>query len=251
MENEPTLLARQIDSSGDRAKYDSQVKNILANKAILAWILKTCTEEFAKYLPEEIIPCIEGEPEISRTAVHAADLDADQRENMLSSDSNIEGINTEDNNGKDRTVYYDIRLNACTPDEIPISLIINIEAQRNSSPGYPIEMRAIYYCCRLISGQYGSLFTHSEYGKIRKVYSIWICSEPSPDKENSIQKIYLDSTSVFGNVELEKGNIDLMQAVIVNMGDANAPVKNQILRLMNVLLSDTTGTKEKETHYGG
>ena len=47
-------------------------------------------------------------------------------------------------------------------------------------------------------------------------------------------------------VELEKGNIDLMQAVIVNMGDANAPVKNQILRLMNVLLSDTTGTKEKK-----
>lgn len=24
MENEPTLLARQIDSSGDRAKYDSR-----------------------------------------------------------------------------------------------------------------------------------------------------------------------------------------------------------------------------------
>lgn len=135
MENEQTLLARQIDSAGDQAEYDSQVKNLLANKAILAWILKTCTEEFAQYTPEEIMPCIEGDPEISRKAVHAVDLDSDQREKLLPGDSKVEGRNTEDNNGKDQTVYYDIRLNACTRDETPISLIINIEAQRIS--GYP------------------------------------------------------------------------------------------------------------------
>ena len=246
MENEQTLLARQIDSAGDQAEYDSQVKNLLANKAILAWILKTCTEEFAQYTPEEIMPCIEGDPEISRKAVHAVDLDSDQREKLLPGDSKVEGRNTEDNNGKDQTVYYDIRLNACTRDETPISLIINIEAQRNSSPGYPIERRAIYYCGRLISAQYGTVFSHSEYGKIRKVYSIWICSEPSAEKKNTIQRVFLDSEAVFGNINLEKENIDLMQVLIVNLGDPDSPINNQILRLLNVLLSDKTDTNAKK-----
>lgn len=97
--NEPTLLARHIDAAKEKVKYDSQVKTILANKAILAWILKTCTEEFADYSPAEIISCIEGNPEISRRAVHAVDLDAAENEEMLSSDTDIEGSNTEDNNG--------------------------------------------------------------------------------------------------------------------------------------------------------
>ena len=46
-----TQLAKLIKVANDRAKYDTQVKKLLANEAILAWILKTCTDEFAPIPP--------------------------------------------------------------------------------------------------------------------------------------------------------------------------------------------------------
>ena len=44
----------------------------------------------------------------------------------------------------------------------------------------------------------------------------------------------------------DRENVDLMQAVIVNLGDAETPVQNQILRLMNVLLSEETNALSKQ-----
>lgn len=239
-----TQLAKLIKVTDKRAKYDTQVKKLLANEAILAWILKTCTEEFAPYSPQEIIRCIEGEPEISLKAVHADDLDADE---LIDSNRSVGGENTEDNSLKEQTVYYDIRLNACAPgDKQPIQLIINIEAQLDTAPGYPIEKRAIYYCCRLISAQYGTVFTNSQYGEIRKVYSIWFCPDVAKKRENTIKKIALSESSLYGSLEERKQDIDLIQAIIVNLGDPDQPVDNQILRLMNVLLSARTDAEEKQ-----
>lgn len=242
-----TQLAKLIEITNERAKYDSQVKKLLANEAILAWILKTCTEEFAPYSPNEIIKCIEGEPEISQKAVHSDELDADEAAELISSDKSIEGANTEDSSIKEQTVYYDVRVNASAPgDSKSIQLIINVEAQLDTAPGYPIEKRAIYYCCRLISAQYGTVFNHSEYGKIRKVYSIWFCPNSAQKRENTIKKISLEESSMYGDIESRKSDTDLLQAIIVNMGDPDQQVDNQILRLMNVLLSNKKDVKTKQ-----
>ena len=133
-------IAKLIKITNNKAKYDAQVKKLLANKAILAWILKTCTEEFAQFDPSEIVGFVEGDPEISTKAVHATDLDIGDE--MVDGDQSIEGINTEDNGLKEQTIFYDIRLNACVPgQEQPIQLIINIEAQLDTAPGYPIEKK--------------------------------------------------------------------------------------------------------------
>ena len=40
--------------------------------------------------------------------------------------------------------------------------------------------------------------------------------------------------------------MDLMQAVIVNLGDEDAPVDHRILRLMNVLLSERADAQSKQ-----
>ena len=40
--------------------------------------------------------------------------------------------------------------------------------------------------------------------------------------------------------------MDLMQAVIVNLGDEDAPVNHRILRLMNVLLSERADAQSKQ-----
>ena len=65
-------------------------------------------------------------------------------------------------------------------------------------------------------------------------------------KKNSIQKISLTQEQVFGESISEKENVDLMQAVIVNLGDEDAPVDHRILRLMNVLLSERADAQSKQ-----
>ena len=242
-----TQLAKLIQVTNEKAKYDTQVKKLLANEAILAWILKTCTEEFASYSPNEIIKCIEGKPEISEKAVHSDKLDAEEAAELTSSDKSIEGSNTEDASIKEHTIYYDVRVNASAPGNgQPIQLIINVEAQLDTAPGYPIEKRAIYYCCRLISAQYGTVFNHSEYGKIRKVYSIWFCPNSAKKRENTIKKISLEESSMYGELESRKSDTDLLQAIIVNLGDPDQPVDSRILRLMNVLLSNKKDVQTKQ-----
>ena len=68
----------------------------------------------------------------------------------------ISGMDTEDKSVREGTVTYDIRFRAIVPDsEEQIALIINVEAQNDFYPGYPLIKRGIYYCCRMISSQYG------------------------------------------------------------------------------------------------
>ena len=243
--NTETQLARMIRVTKDKARYDSQVKKLLANRAILAWILKTCTEEFAPYSPREIEDCILGEPVISRQPVYPDEPAGE--ESYLDGDAILTGENTEDNTIREGTIYYDIRLDACAPGKNqPIELIINIEAQLDPSPGYPIEKRSVYYCSRLISGQYGTVFSHGEYRKIRKVYSIWFCLDPPKKRRNTIKKITLGETAVYGEPDTSGKDSDLMEAVIVNLGEGQKYVDNPILRLMNVLLAGEVDIQKKQ-----
>ncbi len=39
-------LAKNISSAGENAAYDAACKRLLANKIILAWIMKSCVEEY-------------------------------------------------------------------------------------------------------------------------------------------------------------------------------------------------------------
>ncbi len=236
-----TQLAKLIEASEDKIRYDTQVKKVLANEAILAWILKTCTEEFASCSLHEIRKCI-GVPEISRKAVHQNEPDA-----PLDSDRQIESVGTEDGSLGEQTVFYDIRFHACAPGKArPIHLIINIEAQKDSAPGYPLENRATYYCCRLISAQYGTVFHKSEYGNIRKVYSIWLCSDPARKQANSIKKMAMDETILYGSIDASNYKADLFQVMIINLGNPDEAAENPILHLMNVLLAVDLEAKEKQ-----
>ena len=51
-----------------------------------------------------------------------------------------------------------------------------------------IVKRNLYYCCRLVSAQYGTEFTNSHYEKIKKVYSIFICMNPPNYRKNTINQ---------------------------------------------------------------
>ena len=143
-------------------------------------------------------------------------------------------------------VTYDIRFLASAPvSGERIQLIINIEAQNDFYPGYPLIERALYYCCRMISSQYGKGFTESQYNKIKKVYSIWICMSPPKNRENSITRYYIEEENLVGTVKEEKQHYDLMAAIMICLGHADSQNYAGILKLLDVLLSTDRKPEEK------
>lgn len=126
---------------------------------------------------------------------------------------------TDDNTITENTVTYDICFYAIIPStEERISLIINIEAQNDFYPGYPIIKRVIYYCSRMVSSQYGREFTNSYYEKIKKVYPVWICTKPPACRQNTINRYTIREENIVGDASEKKENYDLMPAIIICLG---------------------------------
>ena len=233
-----STLSKMISTAGEKAAYDNACKRLLANKIILAWIMKSCLEEYRDCEISEIASkYIEGEAQISEAAVHP-----DEETESLQ----IRGLNTEDSTINEGTVTYDIRFRAIVPGTGErISLIINVEAQNDFYPGYPIVKRNLYYCCRLVSSQYGTEFANSHYEKIKKVYSIFICMNPPNYRKNTINQYSIQEENLIGEFGENVEYYDLLTGIIICLGDVDDKMTG-ILKLLEVLLSSERGTKEKQ-----
>ena len=233
-------LSKIISTAGQKAAYDNACKKLLANKIILAWIMKNCLPEYRDCDVYEIAKkYIEGEPQISETAVH--------QDEQTQTAPVIKGLNTEDATICEGTVTYDIRFNAVAPvSGESVHLIINVEAQNDFYPGYPIIKRNVYYCSRLISAQYGTEFTSAHYEKIKKVYSIFICINPPKYRKNTINAYSIQEQNIVGNIREDKENYDLLTAIMICLGDKEKSADSGILRLLEVLLSSERAVEEKK-----
>lgn len=240
-----TNLAHTIDLTTECERYDACAKKILTYKAIAAWILKSCTKEFSQYSVKYICDkCLKEEMEVSRHAVH---LDQPDKGEKLSGNERIETFNSEATAIRDQTIYYDIRFGAYVPKGAGfIRLIINLEIQLNDTPGYPLVSRGFYYCARMISEQYGTVFSGNHYEKLQKVYSIWICPSPAKKRKNSILRYYTVQDCVTGKTEGVRESYDLMEVIIINLGDTDEKSDFKILNLLNLLFSSSVSSKEKK-----
>lgn len=245
-----SILYKDLEVSRAKEIYDESCKNILANKIILAWIMKSCMKEYKDCSICDIADhYIEGTPEISQREVHRDEAPA-------SDPGKIRGENTEDKAVNEGTVRYDIMFRAILPQgQEKIELIINIEAQKDFYPGYPLIKRGIYYGCRMISSQYGTIFTNSHYEKIQKVYSIWICFNPPEKRKNSINIYSVKKKNVVGKVKEKEADYDLLTAVMICLDSGKeekegnyqeGTEESEILRLLEVLFSTERELKEKE-----
>ena len=151
-----TTIAQGIHATNDSAGYDEACKRILSEKSVLARIMTACLAEYKDCDVNEIAEkYIEGTPQVSSVPVLP-----DEGSTI------INGMDTEDKSVHEGTITYDIRFRAIVPGSRErISLIINVEAQNDFYPGYPIITRGVYYCSRSISSQYGREFTDSHYQK--------------------------------------------------------------------------------------
>lgn len=232
------ILSKDISNTEEKAALDASCKRLLANKIILAWILKSCVKEYCDCNINDIAEkYIEGEPQIGEIAVYPNETNSEI----------INGMSNEDRTLNEGTVTYDIRFMSVAPASGDhIRLIINIEAQNDFYPGYPLMKRVIYYCSRMVSAQYGTEFTNSHYENIKKVYSIWICVNPPKNRENSITSYSIAENSIVGDVHEKSENYDLMTAVIICLGAENDQNYDGVLKLLEVLLSSDRLAEEKK-----
>lgn len=235
--------------AGKNSEYDAAAKKLLSSKKILAWILKYCVEEFKDCSIADIRDrYIIGIPETASAPVLPDETNAAAKVNA----DRISGERTEDTSVTEGKVTFDIRFRAITPHNDLVQLIINIEAQRSRRTSYPLLKRAMYYVSRLISSQYGVDFDKAQYGKIKKVYSIWLCMD-APDDRGGITRYRMQEEPEYGNILDEKENYDLQQVVMVYVAHARADMENRLLNLLGELFvsEDDASRKKAELieHY--
>ena len=235
--------------AGKNPEYDAAAKKLLSSKKILAWILKYCVEEFKDCSIADIRDrYIIGIPETASAPVLPDETNAAAKVGT----DRISGERTEDTSVTEGKVTFDIRFRAITPHNELVQLIINIEAQRSRRTSYPLLKRAMYYVSRLISSQYGVDFDKAQYGKIKKVYSIWLCMD-APDDRGGITRYRMQEEPEYGNILDEKENYDLQQIVMVYVAHARADMENRLLNLLGELFvsEDDASRKKAELieHY--
>jgi len=231
-----THLAETISKTDQEAQYDAACKMLISEKPVLARILKETTKEFEGSTLEDIEnKYIEGTPQIAEIP-----LLPDEQMPL------IEGINGEFATLTEGTTLFDVLFQARAPETYElVGLYINIEAQNDFHPGYPIVTRGVFHCGRLISKQYGSVFKGDQYGKLKKVISIWICLNPPKYRQNTVARYELQEEMLVGESTEKKKNYDLISVVMICLGDPTNTKTSGILRLLNVLLTNKVTADEK------
>lgn len=202
-----TPIAEDIHATDQSARYDAACKRLLSQKIILAWIMKSCLKEYRDCDVKEIAEkYIEGTPQVGMVPVAPDETNAPR----------IRGMGSQDTSLTEGSSVYDIRFRALAPSSNElIQMIINVEAHNKFNPGYPLVKRGIYYCGRLLTSQNGTEFVHSEYQKIKKVVSIWVCMDPPKERRNTITRYHLTEENLIGHVKEPVQNYDLIVVVMV------------------------------------
>ena len=100
----------------------------------------------------------------------------------------------------------------------------------------------------MISSQYGTVFVKSDYGKIKKVYSIWICTNPSQEMEYTITRYKMTEENIEGKVNAKKANYDLLDVVMVCLGPKKYSELTGLLGMLNLVFKDNdlTAAEKRE-----
>ena len=223
-------LARALDTVSDEnmEKLDASCKKMLSFKSILAWILKTCVKEFKDVSLKDIEEkYIVGTPEISQTPIHRDEV---LRENEVSADTDterIEGTRNEDSTLKEGTAVF-------------------IESQARYYAGYPIIKRAVYYSGRLLSAQYGTVFTNSHYEKVKPIVSLWVILNPPDYRKNTLNLYSLHETQMVGDFEEKEEDYDLITVGMICLGDTEDENCKGLIKMLSILLSSEMEVEDKK-----
>lgn len=233
--NVNTHLAKALDAARDKSSYDEHVIKILSNKYILAYIMQGTVHECRHMSIKEIVPLIEGSPEIHSVSVHPGE-----------NPDAITGDRNEDKVPGENVTVFDIRFHAYIPNiNQNIKILINVEAQRKFHPGYDLVTRGIYYGARMISAQRDTEFKDSNYDDIKKVYSLWICMDTPNYVKNTVTEYKLCQEKVFGDFQMD-ARYDILNVTFMCLGNPDTEDIPKFLSMLSVALNDSMNTNEKK-----
>ena len=134
-----TRLKENVEIISGRKLKDGAEKRILANRQILAYILKGTLSEYRDIPLKEIEEkCLEDPIEISG-------------ENVLE-------LKQEMIQNNDHKTNFDLHFIARRNEEV---IKVNLEIQDRINPGYPLVKRGLVYCGVMLANQLGSVITNS------------------------------------------------------------------------------------------
>ena len=149
-----------------------------------------------------------------------------------------------------------------TPADKKVRMIINLESQAKDDPGYPLIKRALYYCSRLMARQKHPKdgFQHSDYDRIKKVCSIWICIGHNNQKNDVINTYKIQETCETKIWHAAKEDYDLLTAVMVypkkegvrkaqdipNAVEQEDENKQRLLELLKILFIKNLAVEDKK-----
>ena len=274
-----TSVSNTMELAEEQSTLDKNVVNLFSHKSVLAILMKYCVREFqglsADFIAEN---CFVGSPVVRKMAVDrdAPDveelpiefqgLEEEEPESeperrgkieepdgivsydavMLDGNERIQGMDTVDKAQREGMAIYDIIFLARVPqtNEI-IQLIINVEIQNDQKLSYFVETRGIYYCARMISAQKNRTFKKSEYEKIRKVYSIWICPYARNEK-NTVTAYTVAAKDIYGGAQVPKEAYDKMEMLVITLNAEGLKSENELIKYLSLLLNHEAPVEERE-----
>ena len=239
MANESTTIDDNI-FAGDKPTYDKMAKKFLSKRKLLARILHHLIPEFQKVSLKDIEEkYIQGDPKVGETPV-----DPGKTNQHLPSE--IRGAATEQSEPAEGWVTFDILFYAKLPNNGEIvPFIINIEAQKARPTDYPLLKRVMYYASRLVSSQKEREFTGMDFGKIQKVYTIWLCFEPPAGHvKGGINGYSTVETCIDGDIKEPIEDYTLLNAFVVYVGEQQTGDK--LINLLRLIFKEDLNATEKK-----
>lgn len=227
-----------LTTSNQKVMYDNCCKQLLGNKQVLARIIKAFVNE-AKHLSLDDIIDLIGDVSIANFPVEPHSLQI---------------LNNEDVILGEGTLYYDVRFFLDIHDShIEVRLYMDIEAQNDVNPGYPIVTKGIVYSSRMISQQYGTEYDYKSYGKLKKVYSIWIMPQAAKYMDGTVNTYQINEKQLIGNYHEDIENYDKMSIILIYLSSQHElEVKyakhDEVLTPLSLLLTNNIkeASKKKE-----
>ena len=203
-------------------KYDQNFKTVIHRGTILSWILQGCIGELNGQDYQKI--------------KEGLDIGADG--------FTVRGKETEQFSGTNGPVIMDNIFDVRLPGSgETVSVIVDLEAQNDSTP-YPIGKRAEYYLGRLVSAQKGVDFSNSDYGNLRRVYSIWIMMNPPEKNRNTILRYKMTPSTVGKPGEIYE--LNTFNAIFVNLGGDYDESLPKELKFMSALFMNGLTENERK-----
>ena len=133
-----------------------------------------------------------------------------------------------------------------------LGIIVNIEPHGRFAPGYPVAARMNFHLARMLSREYGTVFTDEHFEKLKKCYSIWILTDAPQYCANTVSVYETTERHIMGIGENEKvkeyaldpDTYQLMTGVMIRLGDVKE-TKSELLRIVGAILSNKISAEEK------